>query len=120
MYEQMEERSQAELEHYKAQLAMERATLQHQNELQLQHQQQAFERQMALREIQQPILLGVGSGAILAITAAVAYYLYTCGQAKLAEVPRAEGHEPPGGKTPCHAPRPLSGLAQTGRSDLQN
>jgi flagellar motor protein MotB len=120
MYEQIEERSEAEIEHHKEMLAMEKASLQSQHELQLRHQQQAFERQVAMREIQQLILLGVGSGAILAVAVAVVYYLYACGQAKLAQVPRVQGRrqiagsngkyhaQQPAGVTPRQPVTPVS------------
>jgi hypothetical protein len=108
MYEQIEERGEAELEHYKTTLAMARASLQHQQELQLQYQQQAFERKMAVQEIQQLVLLGIGSGAIIAVTVAVVYYLYTCGQAKLRQIPQAEGHrQTTGHNGKHHAQQPV-------------
>jgi len=83
LYEQEEKRGELELNHYAAILAEEQASLQRQRNLELQQQQQAFDRTAAWMEVQQPILLGVGLGAILVVTIAAAYYLYTCGQAKL-------------------------------------
>ena len=80
-----------DLEHRAAIYAEERVFLQRQYELQLQQQQQAFEREITMMEVRQIVLLGIGSGAILVITLAVAYYLYACGQANLSQVPQAEG-----------------------------
>jgi len=91
IYEQMEKRGEVELHHYETTLAEERVFLQRQYELKLQQQQQAFEQEMAMVKVRQIVLLGIGSGAILVITLAVAYYLYACGQAKLSQVPQAEG-----------------------------
>lgn len=86
-----EKRAEMELQHYEATLAEDRIFLQRQYELRLRQQQQAFEQEMAMKEVRQIVLLGVGSAAILAVTIAVAYYLYAEGQAKLSQVPRAEG-----------------------------
>lgn len=115
MYEQIEERGEAELEHYKTTLSMEQASLQRQQELQLQYQQQAFERKITVQEIQQLVLLGIGSGAILAITIAVAYYLYACAQAKLAQVPRAEDGRHPAAKPHSKQPAPRQPITPAGR-----
>ena len=86
-----EKRAEVELQQYEVTLDDERTFLQRQYELRLQQQQQAFEQEMAMKEVRQIVLLGIGSAAILAITIAVAYYLYTSGQAKLSQVPQAEG-----------------------------
>jgi len=85
-----QEAAKLELEHQAAINAEEQSLLQRGHELALQQQQQAFDRGMAWMEIQQPILLGVGVGAILVVTIAVAYYLYACGQARLLQAQRAE------------------------------
>lgn len=85
-----QEAAKLELERQAAINAEEQAFLQRGHDLALQQQQQAFERGMAWMEIQQLILLGVGVGAILVVTIAVAYYLYACGQARLLQAQRAE------------------------------
>jgi hypothetical protein len=90
VYEQGEKRGEVDLHDYEATLAEERAFLQRQYELQLQQQQYAFEQEMAMKEVRQIVLLGVGSAATLAVTIAVAYYLYASGRAKRSQVPRAE------------------------------
>ena len=91
MNEQAEQRSEAELEHYKTALEMEQASLQRQHELELQYKQRALEREMAAMEVQRAVFLGTGLGAILAVTIAAVYYLYACAQSKLAQVPRVTG-----------------------------
>jgi multidrug efflux pump subunit AcrA (membrane-fusion protein) len=111
MYEHAEKRGEADLEHYETALAMERASLERQHELQLQHQQQAFEREMAMKEVRQIVFLGIGSGAMLAITIAVVYYLYACGQVKLSQAARAErDHHTAKPEGKHHARRPASGI----------
>lgn len=91
MNKQAEQRGEAELEHYKTTLEMEQASLQRQHELELEYKQRALEREMAAMEVQRAIFLGIGLGAILAITIAAVYYLYVCAQSKLTQVPRVTG-----------------------------
>ena len=99
--EQAKARGAAELDHYKAVSAAEEAALQRQHELELQQQQQAFERKMAWMEVQQSVLLGAGAGAITVLTIAAAYYLYTCGQAKLMQaMQNGAGRQVPAGLVP--------------------
>lgn len=115
MYEQAEEHGKAELRHYETTLANERLALERQHELELQYQKQALERKGAMMEAQQPMLLGIGSGAILAITIAVAYYFYACAQAKLAQVPRAEDGRRPAAKPHSKQPAPRQPITPAGR-----
>ena len=91
MNEQAEQRGEAELEHYRTTLEMKQASLQRQHDLELQYKQRALERELAAMEVQRAIFLGIGLGAILAITIATVYYLYASAQAKLAQAPRAAG-----------------------------
>ena len=99
--EQAKARGAAELDHYKAVSAAEEAALQRQHELELQQQQQAFERKMAWMEVQQSVLLGAGAGVITVLTIAAAYYLYTCGQAKLMQaMQNGAGRQVPAGLVP--------------------
>jgi len=99
--EQAKARGAAELDHYRAVSAAEEAALQRQHELELQQQQQAFERKMAWMEVQQSVLLGAGAGAITVLTIAAAYYLYTCGQAKLMQaMQNGAGRQVPAGLVP--------------------
>jgi len=101
LYEQEEERGALELEHYEAALAEERAARQRQYELQLQQAQRTLEQEMVLAEMREIVLLGVGSGAILVVTIAAAYYLYTCGQAKLMQaMQNGAGRQVPAGLVP--------------------
>jgi hypothetical protein len=108
--EQAEQRSEAELEHYKTTLEMEQTSLQRQHELELQYKQRALERELAAMEVQRAVFLGTGLGAILAITIAAVYYLYVCAQAKLAQVPRlAESHQTAAYRGGAYAQPPIYG-----------
>jgi hypothetical protein len=87
IYRQAEERGELEMRHYETTLAQEQAFLERQHKLQLQQRQQAFERELAMMELRQIILLGAGSGALVVATTAVAYDLYSRGKALHAPQP---------------------------------
>jgi hypothetical protein len=121
MNEQAEQRSEAELEHYKTTLEMEQTSLQRQHELELQYKQRALERELAAMEVQRAVFLGTGLGAILAITIAAVYYLYVCAQSKLARVPRlAESHQTAAYRGGAYAQPPIHGgpTGPTAPSDM--
>ena len=102
-------RTQAQEEKYnELMLGDQRAALQHQVAMDRQQQEQAFKQEMALNEVRQFVVLGVGSGAILSITIVLAYYLYACGRAKLAQIPRAEHDRSAGGSNGRHRARNLA------------
>jgi len=87
LYKQAEKRGELELRHYETTLAQEQAFLERQHKLQLQQRQQGFERELAMMELRQIILLGAASGALVVATTAVAYHLYSRGKALHAPQP---------------------------------
>ena len=83
LYAQEEKRGQVELEHHKAILAEELAFRRKKQKIKLRQEQEAFERQEAMKEIRLIVVLGVGSGVAVAIALATTYYLYASARARL-------------------------------------